>query len=78
LDKVPDPRKLIAPALKVILERHKTDQYTVKATGIPVGDFVGDQVTSSEGAKFGLIALAASVLLKIFGRNYHDDLRCDS
>ena len=63
LNKVPDPRKLITPALQVILDRHKTEKYLVKATGIPVGDFVGDQVTSSEGTKFGLIALAASVFL---------------
>ena len=47
----------------MILDRHKTDKYLVKATGIPVGDFFGDQVTSSEGTKFGLIALAASVFL---------------
>lgn len=63
LNPVPDPRKLIAPALNVILKRHQTEKYTVKATGIPVFDFQTDVITSSEGVKFGVIALAASVLL---------------
>ena len=68
LIKVPDPRKLIAPALEVILERHKTEKYTVLTTGIPVMDYEGDWITSSEASKFGLIALIASafVLFLIF------------
>lgn len=65
LTKVPDPRKLIAPALKVILDRHRTDKYTVLTTGIPVIDYEGDRITSSEATKFGLIALLASIVLLV-------------
>ncbi len=63
LTRVADPRKLIAPALRVILDRHPSGDFTVLTTGIPVMDFVGDQITSSEGTKFGLIAMIASIVL---------------
>jgi predicted RND superfamily exporter protein len=66
LTKVPDPRKLITPALKVIMARHPVKGFKVMATGIPVIDFEGELVISREGGKFGLIALLASIILMIF------------
>jgi len=63
LIKMADPRKLIAPALQVILDRHPAGDFTVLTTGVPVMDFLADQIIASEGAKFGLVALIASVVL---------------
>lgn len=63
LSRVADPRKLIPPALNVILARHPTTLCTVKATGMPVLDYTVDQLVFSEGTKFGLLALIASILL---------------
>lgn len=60
---VRDPRKLIGPALKVILARHKTDRYKVIATGVPVLDFEAERIISKEGQKFGLVALVVSIIL---------------
>lgn len=62
---VEDPRKLIAPALGAIMERHRTDDFLVLATGIPIVDFEADRVTSVEGARFGLIALVVSIILLV-------------
>lgn len=63
LTKMADPRKLIAPALQVILDRHPVGDFTVLTTGVPVMDFLSDQIIASEGAKFGLVALIASIVL---------------
>ena len=62
---VRDPRKLIGPALKVILDRHQTDAYKVIATGIPVVDFEAERIISIEGQKFGLVALVVSIVLLV-------------
>jgi predicted RND superfamily exporter protein len=63
--KVRDPRKLIGPALNTILRRHKTDRYNVIATGVPVIDFEAEWIISTEGTKFGLVALVVSIILLI-------------
>jgi predicted RND superfamily exporter protein len=63
LTPVADPRKLIAPALRVILDRHQHNAIRVTATGMPMLDFEIDKVTEREGMRFGLIALTVSVVL---------------
>ncbi len=63
LRSVADPRKLIAPALRVILDRHRREGIRVTATGMPMLDFEIDKVTEREGTRFGLIALVVSVVL---------------
>ncbi|MTI61141.1 MAG: hypothetical protein FH762_14400 [Firmicutes bacterium] len=65
LNKVADPRKLIAPALKVILARHSDSKIKTTATGVPVLDYETDRMVTEEGTKFGLIALLAATLLMI-------------
>lgn len=60
LVQIADPRKLIAPAIRVILNRHQKEDFELKATGMPLGDFEVDQVTAEEGSKIGLIAMAAA------------------
>jgi len=65
LRRVGDPRKLIAPALKVILDRHSHPDLRVTATGMPVLDFEIDRMTEREGTRFGLVALGTSVLLML-------------
>ncbi len=68
--KVVDPRKLIAPAFNVILKKHQTADFTLTATGIPLGDFEGDRITLDDGSKIGLIALVTSfVFMLILFRN---------
>jgi uncharacterized protein len=63
LTRVADPRKLIAPALNAILARHQPGDFTVMATGVPVMDYEGERITAAEATRFGLIALAASIVL---------------
>ena len=65
LRKVADPRKLIAPALNVIMNRHDHGNFTITATGMPALDFEIDRITEQESTKFGLIALVVSVVLMI-------------
>ncbi len=62
---VVDPRKLITPSLNLILKNHRTDDFKLLATGIPIGDFEGDRITAEEGARIGLIALVASLLFML-------------
>jgi len=62
---VRDPRKLIGPALEIILDRHQTDEYKVIATGIPVVDFEAERIISIEGQKFGIVALVVSIVLLV-------------
>ncbi|MBU3915457.1 MMPL family transporter [bacterium] len=66
LVEVVDPRKLIAPALKAILKDHQADDFNLKATGMPIGDFEVDQITTEEGSKLGLIAFGAAFLFMLF------------
>jgi len=63
LTSVADPRKLIAPALRAILERHRDPAVRLTAAGMPVLDFEIDRVTEREGKRFGGIALGVAVLL---------------
>jgi predicted RND superfamily exporter protein len=65
LTRVPDPRKLIAPALKAIMTRHPINGFNVMTTGIPVIDFESELIISREGGKFGFIALLASIILMV-------------
>jgi hypothetical protein len=65
LTKVYDPRKLITPALKVILNRHQDNSIKITASGIPILDYETEKVISDESAKFGLIALIVCVILMI-------------
>ncbi len=62
-NKIEDPRKIIAPALEVILKRHRAEDTKITATGVPILDYEMDLLVMEEGAKFGLIALLASTLL---------------
>lgn len=63
LTKVADPRKLISPALNVIIQRHEQSDFKIYATGVPVMDFEVDRITTEEGGKFGLWALVISLVL---------------
>lgn len=63
---VVDARKLIAPALNVILKRHRWEGFEIMATGVPIGDFEGDVTTTSEGGRVGLIALIAAFCFMLF------------
>ncbi|MBN2091676.1 MMPL family transporter [candidate division KSB1 bacterium] len=63
LTKVADPRKLISPALSVILKKHEGVNFKVYSTGVPVMDFEVDRITTEEGGKFGLWALIISLVL---------------
>lgn len=65
LTKVSDPRKLIAPALRVILDRNRREGFRVTATGIPVLDFEIDRIAEQEGTRFGIVALIVSVGLML-------------
>jgi len=65
LTKVRDPRKLIAPAVRAILERHENPDYKVIAIGIPMFDFEGEKIANSEGARLGLIAFIISIALLV-------------
>ena len=65
LAKVVDPRKLITPALKAILEDHQKEDFKLLATGMPLGDFEVDRINAKEGARIGLIALAAAFLFML-------------
>lgn len=70
LVKVVDARKLIAPALKVILKRHRAENMSITATGIPVMDFEGDRLITEEASRLGVIGLiAATVVLLILFRS---------
>lgn len=67
---VVDPRKLIAPALRVILADHQTADFQLVATGMPVGDFEVDRITIEDGSKIGLIAgVAAFLFILVLYRN---------
>ena len=68
LTKVRDPRKLIAPAARVIIERHKNPDYEVMAIGIPMFDYEGEVIANTEGGRMGLIALVIAIafLIAIF------------
>ncbi len=63
LTKVADSRKLIFPALNVIIQRHEQPDFKIYATGVPVMDFEVDRITTEEGGKFGLWALVISLVL---------------
>jgi predicted RND superfamily exporter protein len=65
LVKVPDSRKLILPALRVILDRHQHPDYTVKAAGEPVVDFELDAVIGAESAKFVTLTLIIALMLLV-------------
>jgi len=68
LEKVRDPRKLIAPAAKVIMERHRSPDYKAIAIGVPMMDYEADIINSTEGSKLGMIALIVAIafLIAIF------------
>ncbi|MCF8001119.1 MAG: MMPL family transporter [Halanaerobiales bacterium] len=71
LNKVLDPQKLIAPALKGIMEKHQTENIDTYVTGTPIISYEPDVVASEEARTFGLIALiAAIVLMFILFRNF--------
>lgn len=61
LVKVYDPRKLIAPAAKVIMERHQNPDYKAIAIGVPIFDYDGELISAQEGSKLGMIALIVSI-----------------
>lgn len=63
LNKIEDPRKLIAPVLRVILNRHQQAEVKTTATGVALLDFEADRLVYQEGSRFGLLALIASVIL---------------
>ncbi len=63
LNQVLDPRKLITPALRVILNRQPEENVKVYATGTPIINYEPDLVAAQEGGKFGVIALLAAVIL---------------
>ncbi len=65
LVEVPDPRKLITPALRVIVKNHQAENFELMTTGMPVGDFEIDQITAEEGSKIGAIALIAAFLFML-------------
>lgn len=65
LVKVVDPRKLIAPALRAILERHQHPDYRVTTTGVPIIDYNYDLTIESETSKFLVITLAIGLVLLI-------------
>lgn len=70
LVEVVDPRKLIAPAARAVLNAHDTDDFRLLATGMPIGDYEGDRTTSQEAGKIGLIALlTAMVFMLLLFRN---------
>ncbi|MFH2132777.1 MAG: MMPL family transporter [bacterium] len=60
-----DSRKLIAPALRVILKDHQAEGFALRATGMPLGDFEVDQITSQEGSQLGLIAFGVALLFML-------------
>ncbi len=68
LNIVRDPRKLIAPAVRAIIEQHKNPNYKVMAIGIPMFDYEGEMIANTEGARLGLIALVVAIgfLIAIF------------
>ena len=70
LTKIRDPRKLIAPAAKVIMDRHEDPDYKVMAIGIPIFDYEGELISAKEGSRLGMIALIVSIafLALIFRR----------
>lgn len=60
---VGDPRKLIAPAFRAILEGHPAEELTVLATGAPIIDFGVDEAIERESVKSGGTALVIAILL---------------
>lgn len=60
LVEVPDPRKLVSPALRKILHDHQQEDFKLLATGMPIGDYEVDQITAEEGNKLGLLALGVA------------------
>ncbi len=66
LNEIPDPLKLITPALKTIMVRNQVDDVNTYVTGSPIFSYESDLIASEEGAKFGLIALIAAVVLMFF------------
>lgn len=65
LNIINDPRKLIAPALKVILSRHNSETIQTYATGVPLLDYETEVINSTESVWFGIMALGVSVILMI-------------
>lgn len=65
LNIINDPRKLIAPALKVILNRHSSESIKTYATGVPLLDYETEVINSTESVWFGILALSVSVILMI-------------
>jgi predicted RND superfamily exporter protein len=61
LEKVRDPRKLIAPAAKVIIERHQNPNYKVIPIGVPIFDYDSELISTTEGTKLGMIALVICI-----------------
>ncbi|MDT8445381.1 MAG: MMPL family transporter [bacterium] len=57
-----DPRKLVAPALDVILKRHRSKNFELSATGVSVMDYRVDLLVAAENAKVLGLALGASAL----------------
>ena len=56
-------RTRVSDPLNVILGRHGHEGFKVITTGVPVIDFEGEVMISSEGGKFGLLSLLASIIL---------------
>ncbi|MCG8570646.1 MAG: MMPL family transporter [Spirochaetes bacterium] len=70
LSKIADARKLIAPALEVILQQNTNPDINVYPTGLPVLDYGADKIILAEGGRIGLIALVIAVLfLTLIFRN---------
>ncbi len=61
LAKVRDPRKLIAPAAKVIIERHQNPNYKAIPIGVPIFDYDNELISVKEGTKLGMIALVICI-----------------
>ncbi len=65
LVEVPDPRKLISPALRKIIHDHRADDFELLATGMSIGDYEVDQITAEEGKKLGIIAIGVAFLIML-------------
>jgi predicted RND superfamily exporter protein len=60
---VQEPKKLIAPALDIILQRNQSKNYRVTATGMPVTDYKIDETIIKETVRTFLITLFICIIL---------------
>jgi predicted RND superfamily exporter protein len=60
---VQEPKKLIAPALDLILQRNQSEHYRVTATGMPVTDYKIDETIIKETGRTFLITLFICIIL---------------